>query len=377
MRKSLLFWASCWSVLSFLFLPFTYNFLPKMGVGLSTLILPINRQVCAWFGVEIQNTYLISDSLAFYSTGFIVLLLSGLITFLITWKYYGIISEIQNVLFGLMAVLLAFFLIRYGLDKLFDRQFYTPASNTLHTSLGQLSKDILFWSSMGTSSFYNSFMGIVEVFAGILLLFNRTRFVGLLMAFGTLLNIFAINIGFDITVKYLSGLLLLTSIISLVFYRDRLKSLLTGKITESESSFLSNIWMLLLFTPFMVDLVVTYWENSKSESGRSFYVHSIGSTSDLIDEDEIIRIHFHPAGYFITEDKQQHFTSFKMSLDQKYVIVDQQFIPIAMLNNQLIWREGEKEIRWELKEINLDKLPLKQDETNGYFESIIKLENSD
>lgn len=36
----------------------------------------------------------------------------------------------------------------------------------------------------------------------------------------------------------------------------------------------------------------------------------------------------------------------------------------------LNWREGEKIIRWKLKEIVLEELPLKQDETNWYFESV-------
>src|SRR5690554_1822611 len=202
MRSFVLFWASCWSVFVFLFLPFTYNFIPNIGIGLSTFILPVNKEVCSWFGVEIQETYLISDSLAFYSTAFILLLFSGLISGVISWKYKSVIPKIQKVILGLMVLLLAFFLIRYGLDKLFNRQFYTPASNTLHTPTGQLSKDILFWSSMGTSSFYNAFMGIAEVITGILLLFNRTRFLGLLLAFGILGNILSVNIGFDITVKY-------------------------------------------------------------------------------------------------------------------------------------------------------------------------------
>jgi len=36
----------------------------------------------------------------------------------------------------------------------------------------------------------------------------------------------------------------------------------------------------------------------------------------------------------------------------------------------LNWREGEKIIRWKLKEIDLEELPLKKDETNWYFESV-------
>jgi hypothetical protein len=370
MRQSILFWASCWSVFAFLFLPFTYYFIPNVGVGLSQLVLPINREICSWFGVEIQNTYLVSDSLAFYSTALLLLLFSGMISLLIYWKFKKHLPEIQKTLLGMMILLLAYFLIRYGLDKIFHRQFYTPAANTLHTPTGQLGKDILFWTSMGTSSFYNATMAIAEVLTGILLLINRTRFLGLLLAFGILGNIFAINVGFDITVKYLSGLLLITSAICLMFYKERLKSLITGKSSKKEIPIFSTVWILILFTPFFVDLVMTYWENLKNESGNSYQVQATSGKSKIIDSEEIVRIHFHPAGYFITENKEQKFTSYKMSANRKSVIVKQQFIPISIVEKQLVWKEGESEIRWELEEIDLEMMPLKQDEMNWYFEGI-------
>ena len=59
-----------------------------------------------------------------------------------------------------------------------------------------------------------------------------------------------------------------------------------------------------------------------------------------------------------------------MSADRKSVIVKQQFIPISIVENQLVWKEGESEIWWELEEIDLEMMPLKQDEMNWYFEGI-------
>ena len=57
--------------------------------------------------------------------------------------------------------ILIFYLLKYGADKLFKHQFYIPEPNTLHTPLGYLSKDILFWSSMSSSYLYNLFMGLI------------------------------------------------------------------------------------------------------------------------------------------------------------------------------------------------------------------------
>ena len=372
MCQNLTFWASLWAILAFLFLPFTFVFLPQIGIALSTLTLPINQWICRGFGVDIHHTYLISDSLAMYAAALLLLVFSGMVSIGMGFRFKAKIVQMQRILFAILLVLLAYFLIRYGLDKLFNRQFYTPASNTLHTPTGQLSKDILFWTSMGTSSFYNGFMGIAEVLTGILLLIHRTRFLGLILAFGILANIFAINIGFDITVKYLSGLLLLTSVICLSFYDARLKSLITGRIVEKETPKPNKTLILILFTPFLVDLAMTYWENPKNESGQSYEIVSVSSKSELLPVNEIVRIHLHPSGYFIVENKKQQFVSYKMSADRKFVIVNKRLIPIAVKGNQLVWEEGGTEIWFELKRIELEKMALKKDEINWYFEGIGK-----
>lgn len=166
--------ASIWSVLSLLFLPFTFQFLPQIGVGLSKFILPLNEKICSLFGVNIHNSFLVSDSLASFSTGFILLLVSLFVTVLCYWKAEKFRENIQKVLFFTLLFFVSYFLLHYGLDKLFGLQFYTPASNTLHTPVGQLDKDILFWTSMGTSAFYNQFMAVLEITVGVLLLFNHT-----------------------------------------------------------------------------------------------------------------------------------------------------------------------------------------------------------
>lgn len=373
MNKIILFWASCWIVLSFCFLPFPFTVLPDVGFWLSKLIYPLNDAVCSWIGVDVQHSYLVSDSLAFYSTSGILAVISGLLTAFTVWKWKEQLAKIQTVLFFSLILFLSYFLIRYGLDKLFGMQFYTPAANTLHTPVGRMGKDILFWTSMGTSSFYNAFMAVTEVSAGILLLFNTTRFLGLLMGFGILLNVFAINIGFDITVKYLSGLLLAGSALCLCFYSSRIRFLVGTRVNEKPVPYASQVWVLLVFLPFLVDLFVTYRDVTPKNPGSSYAVKSISGGSGLIRTEEIIRIHFHPEGYFITESKQQEFTSFKMGNDRQSVIINKRKIPIFIKGNQLYWREEGNDITWNIKEINLEKMELKQDKTHWYFEAVKNL----
>ena len=151
---------------------------------------------------------------------------------------------------------------------------------------------------------------------------------------------------------------------------ERFLRLRTIKSSEKEVPIFSTVWICILFTPFFVDLVMTYWENPKNESGNSYQVQTTSGKSKIIDSEGIVRVHFHPAGYLITENKEQKFTSYKMSADQKSVIVKQQFIPISIVENQLVWKEEGIEIRWELEEIDLRKMPLKQDEMNWCFEGI-------
>ncbi|KOS06961.1 hypothetical protein AM493_13660 [Flavobacterium akiainvivens] len=103
---------------------------------------------------------------------------------------------------------LAFVLLKYGLDKVYLRQFYTPAPNILYTPFGNLDRDILYWSTIGIAPAYQIIMGITEVLAALLLLINRTRFIGLLLTIITLVQVVIINFTFDISVKMFSLLLL-------------------------------------------------------------------------------------------------------------------------------------------------------------------------
>lgn len=369
MKKIILFWISCWSVLALLFLPFPFVFLPKVGIYLSQFIFPLNKFLCSSVGVDVSQSFLVSDSLAFYSTGFVLFFLSGILTFFLAWKSKKHFSKIQQGSFTFLILLLAYFLIRYGLDKLFEVQFYSPASNTIHTPVGQLEKDILFWTTMGTSSFYNQFMAISEILAGMLLLFNRTRFIGLVVSFGVLLNVFAINIGFDITVKYLSGLLLFTSVVCLCFYKSKLL-LLIGEKSEEKIPNCSQKWMFLLFIPFVIDFGATYWNIQTKTSGESYAIDSVRGVSQFINVEEIVRIHFHPEGYLILENKQQQFTSYTLK-NKETLVINNEAISIKINRNQLFWREKGVMIVWEIKQIDLNEIPLKKDKTNWYFEEII------
>ncbi|MGV3461513.1 MAG: hypothetical protein ACO1N9_13780 [Flavobacterium sp.] len=107
----------------------------------------------------------------------------------------------------IIAYYLAFILLKYGFDKIFLGQFYTPEPNILYTPFGRLSKDILYWSTMGISPVYSVITGSIEVLAALLLIFRRTRALGLLLSLVVMLQIVIVNFSFDISVKTFSLLL--------------------------------------------------------------------------------------------------------------------------------------------------------------------------
>jgi hypothetical protein len=108
----------------------------------------------------------------------------------------------------LLRVLIRYFLssvmLTYGLVKVFKFQFYLPEPVTLYTDLGEVPRDLLFWSTMGTSRSYSIFSGSLEVLAALLLLGRRTTLMGALFGLGIMANVLAINLSFDISVKVFS-----------------------------------------------------------------------------------------------------------------------------------------------------------------------------
>lgn len=124
----------------------------------------------------------------------------------------------QRILDGskeIIVLYLAVVLMKYGFDKIFKAQFYLPEPNILYSRFGNLDKDMLFWSTMGTSRLYSVSAGILEILTAILILFRKTRVLGLLISIGILINIFLINIGFDISVKFFSLILLFMAVFAL------------------------------------------------------------------------------------------------------------------------------------------------------------------
>ena len=203
-------------------LPFPQPYFPNTGGWLSGITEPLVRFVGDRLpGLQFPYVHqLISDSTGLYIHTGILFTIS-----LAGTAAWSLISRrtdeplLKSAFIILISYYLAYHMLIYGFNKVFKWQFFLPEPNTLYTTVGDMHRDLLYWSAMGSSHAYNVFLGTAELLAGLLLLFRRTRLAGALAAFVLLLNIVVVNFSFNISVKLLSLFLFLLSILLLGYYR--------------------------------------------------------------------------------------------------------------------------------------------------------------
>jgi len=126
---------------------------------------------------------------------------------------------------------LAYTLLSYGFAKVFASQFPHLMAN-MDARFIELSPMRVAWAFFGYSKGYQQFLGWGEVIPGILLLFKRTTLLGSILSFTVMLNVFLINIFFDVCVKLNSGIYTALSLYILLQETGRLFSFFfTGRIT--------------------------------------------------------------------------------------------------------------------------------------------------
>ncbi|MCA6068356.1 hypothetical protein JI747_014280 [Chryseobacterium sp. RG1] len=223
-------------------------------------------------------------------------------------------------------------LIKYGIDKIFKTQFPEPESNILFTRLGNLDKDILFWSTMGTSKIYNTIIGSIELFSGILLLFRRSRFSGLLLAVICFTQVFIINISFDISVKFFSVILLGMSIflvrkkgweliLKIINFRD--KTFFDQPIFLPYTTFFKVLILGMIF----IKIGLPYFNNGFDTDDKKDSLGLAGAYEIISSDSPYQYLFFHKDHYLIFMEKSsEKMISFhyEISFDQHIIIEDDQ-----------------------------------------------------
>jgi hypothetical protein len=92
----------------------------------------------------------------------------------------------------------------YGMAKVIPTQFPPPSLVTLVEPLGNLTLTGLLWTTIGASPAYQIFTGWAEVIAGVLLVVPQTALLGALLCLADMVQVFVMNMTFDIGLKLIS-----------------------------------------------------------------------------------------------------------------------------------------------------------------------------
>ena len=333
-----------YALLFILFLPFHQPLLPNIGAYLSPIIEPL----IAWIGnalLGMQAPWTVrleSDSTGLY-------IFAGLLFFIaITAAFiWTSLEKVEQNYLPLrywfragLSYFLSMHLIVYGLNKIFKVQFFLPEPNTLYTPVGQLSHDILFWTSMGSSYPYTVFSGLIELIPAVLLLFKRTRLLGAIISFAVMANVLMLNFGFDISVKIFSGFLLFASWLIISPNIGRLyQFFVLQKVSQLQAwrpNFINKfqkrgyllsktlLLLLLLFNGLLPYLQTGVYNDDIAPrpylhgayAVESFVIN--GDTLPALQTDKIRwqRIFVHRRGYLIIQNMQNKMKDFKLLVDK-------------------------------------------------------------
>jgi hypothetical protein len=92
-------------------------------------------------------------------------------------------------------------MINYGMAKVIPLQMPYPSLTRLLQPFGTFSPMGVLWSSIGAAPAYEIFAGCAEVFGGLLLIVPRTATLGALVCLADMIQVFMLNMTYDVPVK--------------------------------------------------------------------------------------------------------------------------------------------------------------------------------
>lgn len=293
--------------LGIIFIPFPYQlFSFQYSLIQNTLGKFLWYLVTTFFSFDYVVPEIQSDSILMYALFAFLLLLSFLTSIFIPKKSSQLIAS--KYFHFLLYFYLSLHLLKYGFNKFFLGQFYTPEPNILATPLGDLDQDILYWSIIGINTKYQLFLGIAEIISGILLLFEKTRKTGLYISLGILINIVAINFMYDISVKLFSSFL--TLICLYLLYPDLKKyslhlSDLKIKISHKKALLATSIIGIII-----LECIYPYIGNKEKNNLFS-------GAYQVTNSNQIKKVFFHKDEYIIFQTATDSMVDYKFTINEK------------------------------------------------------------
>ena len=324
--------------------PFPYYVIPDVG----NYIAPYFEAIIRYVGVFVlrldrSSVYdIISDSTGMYIHAALLFIVSILVA-LISYFISPLATHKQRCYYELYVRGISYYvslqLLIYGFDKLFKHQFYLPEPNILYTPLGHLSKDILYWSTIGSSYSYSVFSGVIEIIAAIFLLFKSTRKLAALLAMGIMIHVMVINFGFDISVKvYTCFLLYLTILLSYPTIKKMVVLFVLNKpvdIEKNELAHPTNSKKIVYYLCKALVIGCLFWEglyvhvvthNFNDDKAPRPFLHGAYNVECMIkngdtltpvlsNKEYIKRIFIHREGYLITQLMNDEMQDYKLEYD--------------------------------------------------------------
>jgi hypothetical protein len=154
-------------------------------------------------------------------------------------------------------------MLGYGIVKAFPLQMPYPPLTRLLEPFGNFSPMGVLWYSVGASPGYERFAGSMELTAAVLLFIPRLSLLGALVAFANGVQIFTLNMTYDVPVKLFSLHLILMSVFLMAPEIPRLMKALLPRIPGGK-----------LLVAAQVLLAAYYIGNGVNQANRSW--HSFG-----------------------------------------------------------------------------------------------------
>lgn len=379
---------------------FPHAFIPDTG----KIFSPFFEKLARFSGENIFHPgrgavyELVSDSAGMYIHAFNLVFISVFLAWI--WMELDKRRENYASLFYWFCVIVRYYLalhmLSYGFNKVFKWQFYLPEPNTLYTPMGEVPRDLLYWSAMGTSRLYNIFMGITEVVAAALLLFRRTTMAGALLTLGIMVNVLFVNLSFNISVKLFSAFLILLCLILLVprfkslfhfFFAAGAPSVPQGYPVFSETK--KMLYRAAKYTAIVFLFFSTLWEYARSgifndDKAPRPFLHGAYTVTLFVRNGDTLpplltdayrwkRAFVHRRGYFIVQGMNDALSDLELKYDSlsprlhllNYIDSSKCSVHYRLLNDSTLQLSGNffgSDLFVQMKKEDLSKLWLLQDE---------------
>ncbi|MFT4532886.1 MAG: hypothetical protein ACJA1A_002330 [Saprospiraceae bacterium] len=202
----------------------------------------------------------------------------------------------EKIVFMLVRYYLIYQMIIYGLSKVFYLQFMYPNDILLERTLGDMSPMGLMWTFMGSSMGYTMFVGWLEFLGGLFLIFRRTMVFGSLMTFGVMLNVFMLNMCYDVPVKLLSLHMVFMSLYLLYPVAKEVGSFFfsRGEVIREKIPFFdykeATNFMLIIKVGLLIVMMIRMVHGNYSRYQSRIQPHSFTNKHDVTDQ-KIIKDH--------------------------------------------------------------------------------------